>query len=90
VLAIKRDATTGDVSIGWQDQVGVAGDGTRHDVLRGSLADFSSSECVARGVEGLGTADGAGAPPGAWYLVRARNACGATDFGGPAEDSACD
>ncbi len=95
---LDRDKTT----LRWSSAVPDAGDGTRHDVLRGDVADLSAhgvggGTCLARDLDGDSLEDPDVPAPGSarWYLVRGRNACGPGSLGpdsagSPRESSACD
>ena len=81
----------GGARLSWADQSAATGPSLRHDVVGGTMAalwseGLASAECVALEVQGgehLDSRDPAG--DGFWYLVRARNACGAAagDWGRP-------
>jgi hypothetical protein len=85
----------------WDPATPGAGQGTVHDVVRGSLSGLPvgagvSETCLAFGLTQSTMTDG-NAPPlheGFWYLVRGRNICGAgrygsTDTGTETSSSAC-
>jgi photosystem II stability/assembly factor-like uncharacterized protein len=83
-LLFQDDAQT----LEWNPVQPGAGSGTVHDVLRGALEELpvgagASELCVASGVAGTSASDAAEPPSegGFWYLVRARNACGAGTYG---------
>ncbi len=75
--------------LSWNSSSGSAGAGTVYDVLRGDLtglrlgAPVDSAACLATGVAGPALADASdpGADGGYFYLVQARNACGAGGYG---------
>lgn len=73
------------VRITWMDERPQAGPGTRFDVATGLLAElhadrgFLRATCLAAQLDAGERVD---QPVGArWYLVRARNACGAGTYG---------
>jgi len=76
-------------TIAWPPLAERAGAGTVYDVLRGDLAELrstgslSDAVCVAAGIPAASTVDSETPGPfGAfYYLIQARNACGATGWG---------
>jgi hypothetical protein len=90
VLDLRVERPTGGDVISWEDLEAVAGAGTVYDLLAGSLnalraaGDFSGAICAAAGVPAGPIASPVPDPPpsdGVYYLLRARNACGAGTYG---------
>jgi hypothetical protein len=73
----------------WDDQAATAGSGTVYDAVSGTLSTllldggFGAAECLAPGLTQPTTTDGRvpAAADGFYYLVRARNTCGAGTHG---------
>ncbi len=86
-LAVARDQAPG-VRLTWDLQYSFSG-GMVHDIMRGRLSGLippAPSECAAMGVSGASSVvtDADCAAPlgdGCWYLVRARDSCGAGPYG---------
>jgi len=85
-LAFKENPEKDTLS--WVSAALGAGSGTVHDVLRGDLGELPvgtgpSETCVASGLSGAELVDASTPAPGLgyWYVVRAQNACGATNYG---------
>jgi hypothetical protein len=96
-LALDKAGVTG---LSWSDQGAVVGPGLAHDVLGGNLSSLRASgiaatACVDGPIQGNAHDDVRPAPPpgdGYFYLIRARNACGAATLGvgrGDADAVAC-
>jgi hypothetical protein len=90
VLDVRVERPTGGDLISWEDVQAVAGSGTVYDLLAGSLdalraaGDFSGATCAGAGLSGASIASPVSDPPpgeGVYYLVRARNVCGAGTYG---------
>lgn len=81
----------------WDDQSATSGNGIAYDTIRGLVSDLradgdiSRAECLAAGLGGNSQSDGARPEMGAafYYLLRARNSCGTTDYTDRAS-TACD
>ncbi len=66
-------------NLSWQAPSAPGGTGVVYDLLRSAdPADFTAAACVASGTTTLTASDGAASPGVAYYLVRSRNACGAS------------
>jgi len=79
---------TDDTSLSWSSAIPYAGSGTVHDIVRGSLAELpvgggASESCLLTGSPGASATESSSPVGGAgfWFLVRARNACGAGSYG---------
>jgi N-acetylneuraminic acid mutarotase len=75
-------------TIAWDSQAASGGPGTTYDVASGLTptlgGGYQSPTCLSTGGSTTGYDDGRPAPPlnqVIWYLVRARNSCGAGDYG---------
>ncbi|HEV8122584.1 MAG TPA: MopE-related protein, partial [Candidatus Polarisedimenticolia bacterium] len=75
-------------AIAWDSQAASAGPETTYDVASGLTptlgGGYQSPVCLSDGGNSAGYDDGRPAPPlnqVIWYLVRARNSCGAGDYG---------
>lgn len=70
----------------WTDAAKGAGEGTVYDVARGSLVSLKSGgtlnaqSCMQTGLPALTVADMPPPGDGSWWLVRARNGCGASSW----------
>lgn len=96
-LVVESDRTT----LSWSSAAPGAGTGTVHDVLRGALGQLPVGTGVSETCVGSGTPASFLADPeapasgqGFWYLVRGRNACGASIYGSrsdatPSTSGAC-
>ena len=89
LLAVGEDRET----LTWESAAPVSGPGTLHDVIRGRIGEWpvgsgAGESCFANGLAGSTTIDADTPAPGAgfWYLVRARNACGAGTCGESSAD----
>ena len=82
-VAFQADKQT----LAWRSQAAYAGAATVHDVVRGEIGDLptggATETCLASGVATAQIVDAAEPDPGVsfYYLVRARNACGAGTYG---------
>ncbi|HEX5042095.1 MAG TPA: S8 family serine peptidase [Candidatus Polarisedimenticolaceae bacterium] len=90
-------AAASDSVLSWTSAAAAAGSGTVYDVLRGDLAGLrlgvpvASADCLATGAVSAAVADASDPGPdgGYFYLVQARNACGAGGFGAGRTHAAC-
>ena len=88
----------GTDALTWDSQGADTGTGTRYDVLRGAISDLPTDSgidgaaCLARDLAAPGASDPSIPAPGsgAYYLVRARNACGSSGWGASRTNSSCD
>jgi hypothetical protein len=87
-VANVQTSTGTPTSLTWDSQTGSAGPETVYDVASGVTttlgAGFGSPACLSSGGASAFYDDSQPAPPPGqvtWYLVKARNSCGAGDYG---------
>lgn len=89
-LRLRHDRSTLTTSLTWEAQAPRSGPATTSDVASGTLGElrsdrgFARATCLSTGDGDDSWVDARGNPSprqGFWYLVRARNACGAGTYG---------